>query len=326
MRTDGPRRWPWAVALSLAVALVPAGPAAADPAAPGNVRSEVTGIVPPAPVTARVRGGDSFLELRVERGHEAVVLDYEGFDYLRFGADGTVQVNRTSRAYYINTDRYAATDAPPGLDPAGPPDWRTVASGGVYAWHDHRMHWMSPSPAPATDWTVDLRVDGAAVAVTGRYGPVAAPAGWPWWLGVALTGAAALAAAWRRVRVGALVAAGATALAGPVVVALADLPGSTWAEIALVAAAAVALAGAGWRGGPLGAALLAGAGVALALWAIRRVDVFASAVLVTELPPWLDRSAVAAALGVGVGVAVGGIRLVLQAPVAASPTAAPSPS
>ena len=108
---------------ALAATVLPARPAAADPAKPGNVRSEVTGVVPPAPLTARLRGGDSFLELAVQAGHEVVVDDYEGYPYLRFAPDGTVSENRMSKATYQNRTRSAGGALPPGLAPAGPPAW-----------------------------------------------------------------------------------------------------------------------------------------------------------------------------------------------------------
>ena len=302
---------------TLAVAaLGPARPAAADAAKPGNVRSTVTSVTPAAPVTARVRGGDSFLELTVAAGHEAVVDDYEGYPYLRFAADGTVSENRSSKAVYLNRTRSAGGALPAGLDPAGPPTWVRVAAGGTYAWHDHRVHWMSPTRAPEQAWTVALHVDGRSVTVQGRFGPVPAPVAWPWWLAALAAAAAAGLALRRDVRWGAGVGLVAAALTAPVVVGLVRLPGSSWTLGALVVAAAVAGLGALLRPGPVGTALAGGAGVALALWGLRRVAVFDHAVLVTALPPWLDRAAVAAAVGAGLGL-LGGVAWVLtRAPVA----------
>jgi hypothetical protein len=69
------------------VASTPA-PASADPAGPSDFRSEVTGIEPDVTgVRAEIRGGDAFLELHVDRGHEVIVLDYSASTpkpYLRF--------------------------------------------------------------------------------------------------------------------------------------------------------------------------------------------------------------------------------------------------
>jgi hypothetical protein len=165
--------------LLVTAALGPARPAHADPARPGNTRSVVTSISVPGVVAARLRGGDAFLELTVAAHHEVTVLDYTGLPYLRFSGDGTVDLNQRSMAAFLNRTRYATGDAPPTVDASHGPDWRRVATGGRYAWHDHRVHWMSPTVAPEQAWTVDLLVDGAPAAVEGRFGPADAPPGWP---------------------------------------------------------------------------------------------------------------------------------------------------
>jgi hypothetical protein len=96
--------------------------------------------------------------------------------------------------------------------------------------------------------------------------------------------------------------------------AVARLPASgigDWTGVALLGVAVVAAAAAAvTRAGPW----LAGAGVALVVWSLRRLDVLDHAVLVTDLPGWLDRAAVGLALGVGVGAVVVGVRLVGRAP------------
>ena len=116
----------------------------------------------------------------------------------------------------------------------------------------------------------------------------------------------------RRVAIAVLVAA---ALGLPVALAVARLPASgigDWTGVALLGVAIGAAAGAlVTRAG----AWLAGAGVALLVWSVRRLDVFDHAVLVTDLPDRLDRAAVALALGVGAGAVVIGVRLVVRAPI-----------
>ena len=116
----------------------------------------------------------------------------------------------------------------------------------------------------------------------------------------------------RRVAIAVLVAA---ALGLPVALAVARLPASgigDWTGVALLGVVIGAAAGAlVTRAG----AWLAGAGVALLVWSVRRLDVFDHAVLVTDLPDWLDRAAVALALGVGAGAVVIGVRLVVRAPI-----------
>lgn len=322
MRGSGRRAALVAALVAVGAALGPAGPAAADPARPGNVRSEVTGTSTTLPLRARVVGGDSFLELRVERGHEVVVLDYEGGDYLRFAADGAVLENRGSAAYVLNRTRYADGGVDPDRSTA--PDWHRVAGDGTYAWHDHRVHWMSPTVAPETPWRVPVRVDGVKAEILGRYGPVTPPAAWPWWLlaAAALAPGALLAA--RRPRVAATAGLAVAALTAPVAVALHRLPAANWTSAALLVGAAVAALASLALRRATAAAVVAGAGVALGLWAVRRTSVFGHAVLVTSLPAWIDRLAVAVALGVGVGLVLGSAWLVTRPP--ASAPAQPEPA
>ena len=104
----------------------------------------------------------------------------------------------------------------------------------------------------------------------------------------------------------------AAGLGLPVAVAVGRLPASgvgDWAGVVLLAVAAVAaiVAAATEQG-----AWLAGAGLALLLWAGRRLSVLDHAVLVTSLPAWFDRLAVAVGCGAGVAAVVIGVRAVLR--------------
>ena len=310
--------------VALGVVLVTAAPAAADAAGPSDFRSEVTGIDPPvAGVEAEIRGGDSFLELRVEAEHTVIVLGYQGEPYLRFQPDGTVERNALSTATYLNDDRTGtgieiparATEA----DADTPPEWEAIADGGTYAWHDHRVHWMRDA-SPNVDrgarvggeydpWRVPLVVDGADTEVRGVLVYETAVSPLPY-AAVALAVAGLLG--WfgrgRGLRLPA---------ASLVVVALAAVVVG-WADYAatpdgggnplLWALAAIALATAS------GAVALAtrSAGVVLALasvaslsaWGLFRLQSLLKPVLPTELPYALDRTTVALALGVSVAAAV----------------------
>jgi hypothetical protein len=169
-------------------------------------------------------------------------------------------------------------------------------------------------PPQPVDWRVPLEVDGVAVSIDGRYEGVAAPSALPWWL-VALAALVItlLLAQWRT-RATAVAVMVAAALGLPVAVAVARLPASgigDWTGVALLAVAvAAAVAAFLTRAGPW----LAGAGVALLVWSVRRLDVFDHAVLVTSLPGWLDRAGVAVAAGAGVGAVVVGVRMVVPSP------------
>ena len=80
----------WAIAIMI---VAPVSPAAADPAEPTDYRSVVDVVEPAiAGVTIDVVGGDSFLRVRAEAGHEVIVIGYWDEPYARITADGTVEV------------------------------------------------------------------------------------------------------------------------------------------------------------------------------------------------------------------------------------------
>src|SRR4051812_31784639 len=98
-----------AVALAAVGLVVTAGPAAADAAKPGDFSSEVTSVEPdPGGFDIDVTGGDAFVTLDVDEGHEVIVDGYLGEPYLRFNDDGTVEENQNSQAAYINTSRFGS--------------------------------------------------------------------------------------------------------------------------------------------------------------------------------------------------------------------------
>lgn len=314
------------VRLRRALVLVPAvlvlttSPAGADAARPGNVRSSVRSIEPPTgALSASIRGGDAFLQIVVAPGHDVVVYDYDDppQQYLRVGKDGMVEENHNSKAFYQNRSRYN-TEPPATLVDGAPPDWHRVSGTGVAQWHDHRVHWMARTTPPPTDWEVPLLVDGVATRITGHYQPVRAPSSAPW-LAMSLVLAGALVVVARpRPAIAAAVVGAAAALALPVAVAeghvagqgsaaysLAALPAA--GVVAAVLALVVARFGSPLRPPPLVGALVAGAGAAVALWALRRVAVLRSAVLVTDVSPTLDRASVAIGLGIGLGAVVVGV-------------------
>ncbi len=199
-------RWRYVVGVTCLLSVLTAGPAAADPPGPTNYRAEVLEIEPPTDaVEAEVLGGDSFLRLTVAEGHEALLRGYDGEEaYLRFSANGEVHVNRRSESHYQNQSRYSPgeADRPDQVGPDVPPDWELVSTTGSYAWHDHRIHWMSPTTLPfrattddggegqqvdpslgepqvTTVWSdpIPLTVDGEQVGIVGEvtYLPDASP-------------------------------------------------------------------------------------------------------------------------------------------------------
>jgi hypothetical protein len=98
------------------------------------------------------------------------VPGYEGEPYVRIAPDGTVEVNQRSRRGGSNDERYEtdpnAVDAPADMAVDAPPRWEVVGSDGAFAWHDHRIHWMSPAlpgqvDPSARDPAAGVRLGGA---------------------------------------------------------------------------------------------------------------------------------------------------------------------
>jgi hypothetical protein len=308
------------VATLALVALSRADPAAADPPVPTDYRSTVDAIEPGAEgVRAEVVGGDGFLELRVERGHDVVVTGYQREPYLRFRPDGTVERNRRSPATYVNDSRNAVADVPGSADPEADPDWDTVAHDGAYAWHDHRIHWMGserPAGAEPGEWTrpwaVDVEVDGNPARILGTLALVDDVNPLPWVaLGLAVVAAVVIAGRRRPLAVAAVAAAVGAALATGVGWAQrVEAPAGSGVNPLLVAVPVVGLAAAGlgialgrrW-GRRAAAALTLAAAAAVVGWGVLRLDVLSKPVLPTVLDAWADRAGTTLALALGLASA-----------------------
>jgi hypothetical protein len=164
-------------ALALAVLVTAAAPAPAHEGNPDYL-STVTGITPGADgVTVEVLNRDDRLLLHNTSGQDIVVEGYDREPYIRLLADGTVQVNKDSKAHYLNDDRFGKVQTPASADSKGAPKWEQVDRTGRYEWHDHRMHWMSEQPPEAVkgveertkvfDWSVPLEIGGTRGAIAG---------------------------------------------------------------------------------------------------------------------------------------------------------------
>lgn len=323
-----------AAAIALGVVVAPATAAHADPARPTNFESRVLSAQPALPdgVDLSIVGGDAFLQLRVEPGHEVIVPDYPQSDeppppYLRFAADGTVSVNDASAAAVINESRYGRAGATIDLDQ--PPRWRTVATDGAYAWHDHRVHWMTPTDPPTMagtsrvdmggedgTWEVDLIVDDVPTSIRGELLLLPAPSPVPWMALGLIVGAAVGLVGVARVRSTARLPSTALAATLAIVGLAATAVGwAQWQDVpdgaggspltALIpaigtAAAVIALAVSAAR---VRLAALLAAVACLGAWAWMRRLVVARAVLPTTLPFPLDRLVTVVALGLSVAVA-----------------------
>lgn len=145
-------------------------------------------------VSWEIYGGDEFLAVTNNSDTDLMVLGYEGEPYLRVGPEGVFE-NQNSPATYTNSDRYGVTAPPEDVDPAAEPVWERVSSDPSYAWHDHRIHWMSPLLPPAVTenagaetvvqerWSVPASAGGERVEVVGELRWVPGPSPWPWLVG-----------------------------------------------------------------------------------------------------------------------------------------------
>jgi hypothetical protein len=154
-------------------------------------------------ITWEVLGGDQYLAVTNTSDTEITVTGYSDEPYLRVGPDGVFH-NLASEATYVNADRYGeVTSIPADVGPQHEPRWEKVSDDQTYAWHDHRIHWMSPQlPPMVTDtskatlvnpWEVAFTADGGDHLLTGELHWVPPPSPLPWIAGaLALTSVALL--------------------------------------------------------------------------------------------------------------------------------------
>ncbi len=144
-----------------------------------NYRSNITSIAPNVPgLSLEVLEFADRLVLRNHTGKTVTVYGYQGEPYARVLADGTVQLNTNSPAYYLNQNFYANVNVPSSASPAATPQWTIVDRTGQLEWHDHRIHWMSPALPPQVkdkgkrtkifDWQVPIQVGASKGAVNGE--------------------------------------------------------------------------------------------------------------------------------------------------------------
>jgi hypothetical protein len=317
------RRGLVAAALALLVVLGLAGPAGADPAKPTNYRSHVTSVKPTSSIIAvKVVGGDGFLDVDVQPGHEVVVSGYDGEPYLRLSKDGTVEENQNSPATYLNRNRYATTPVPAALQGKSlpPAAWLKVGSGGHYAWHDHRIHFMGKDPSAVPGlaqgrpvvWAggVPMTVDGKKLVVHGEYRLLKAPNPLPW-LAIAAIGTMLIVVVGRRRPV--LVAAIALLIGGVAALwvgveqnrAIPPGAGATALTVILpvVAIVAALVAIARWST-PVGVIAALASAATTGGWVLTRYSVLTKAVLPTNLSPNADRLGTTIALATAIGGAI----------------------
>ncbi len=321
----------------IAVVLGVPGHAHADAAGPTEFVTEIVSVEPAVPsIELTIEGGDSFVRIAVERGTEVLVLGYDEEPATLIDADGRVFQNLRSFATYYNDDRFGSDDIPDIVDNDAPPEWDEVGSGGTWAWHDHRAHWMGTEPPRGMEpgerlpeQTIPLIVDGRTVSVTVVSTLVADPSPWPSLLGAVFGTVIAVFAALRNHLTAAAGVVAATALAVGAVQFF-SLPAETdprpmWWLPPAIAVAATGLAW-WWRRTPLFRdGLVALAAAQVLLWTFTRRLTFVKPVLPTDAPFWLDRLLSAAAAAGALVTFVFAARLLVRAarqPASASSIAA----
>jgi hypothetical protein len=219
------RRFRIVVALTVAVSILGAAPAAAHVRAEdaSNWRSTIAAVPDIPDVEWAVYAGGLDIEVVNRSGVEITILGYEGEPYLRIGPGG-VEVNRNSPATYLNADRYGDVAVPRRADASALPDWQRISDEPRVVWHDHRTHWMAPDPPASVTqdrresrlvqtWQIPILVDGRQSAVTGELWWIPHQAtGW-WLLATVLLTLAAVGIA-SRLRGDRALLAGAVALGG----------------------------------------------------------------------------------------------------------------
>ena len=121
--------------------------------------------------------GDDQVWLENRSGKTVIIKGYSGEPYLRFAPNG-IFVNINSPAGYLNQDRYARVQVPKSATAASKPKWEKLAGGDVWAWHDHRIHYMNPIAPPLVknaprkphhifDWKVPATDNGKKFFIAG---------------------------------------------------------------------------------------------------------------------------------------------------------------
>jgi hypothetical protein len=273
-------------------------------------------------------GGDSLLELTNTTGQQIIVEGYDKEPYLRFTPNDGVFENIHSPATYYNNTRYANVQLPPEADATAAAEWRKVAGGDTYAWHDHRAHWMSPVPPSPVfnnpdddqlifDWVIPVHVEseGAThiVQVVGELWWIAPVAWWPPVLILSIAFLTVAVVAMTRTRPQGdrwpgLIRPVVLLVLGVVVLDIAQTvddviasPAASSQNVALIAGTTaasllvLALCRHAWKGVSTSFFALAGAGFAIfVIFASDHGSELSASQLLTVLPEWIRRWSVAA--------------------------------
>lgn len=159
------------------VALATCGTAVAHQGNP-NMESVVDSVTPHVRgISLQVLNRDDRFQITNRSGQPVTIYGYSKEPYARLLADGTVEVNRNSPAYYLDDDRYAAVKVPANATPTATPSWSEVDKTHTFQWHDHRMHYMARGVPPSVkdkskrqkifNYTIPIQVGARRGAIAG---------------------------------------------------------------------------------------------------------------------------------------------------------------
>ncbi len=138
--------------------------------------TQITGISPATTgISASVDPHGDWIQVTDTGASAVTILGYGREPYLRVDAGGGVEQNIYSPAVYLNQSLF--TDLSQATQENRPPLWQPVSTGNSARWHDHRIHWMGASRAPAVaahpgtrqvigQWTVRLLAGATPVSIT----------------------------------------------------------------------------------------------------------------------------------------------------------------
>ncbi len=144
-----------------------------------HYRTYITRVVPSVPgLTLHVLEFADRLIVLNHTGRTVTVYGYQKEPYARVLANGTVEVNLDSPAYYLNQSFYGDVTVPASASPGATPRWSVIDRTGQFEWHDHRIHWMSPLLPPEVtnqakrtkvfEWEVPIRVGAQPATIYGQ--------------------------------------------------------------------------------------------------------------------------------------------------------------
>jgi hypothetical protein len=144
-----------------------------------NYRSDITQVTPNVPgLSLQVLEFADRLLLTNHTGKTVMIYGYSGEPYARVLANGAAEVNLNSVAYYLNQNFYGQVTVPANASPSATPKWEVIARTGQFEWHDHRIHYMSPTVPPEVknkdkqtlvfDWKVPIAVGVTKGSVEGK--------------------------------------------------------------------------------------------------------------------------------------------------------------